>query len=201
MQFDWDGAFWELKRFFPGDPDFTLDNFFRLPYEYVLAAYYKMGVMRMNELHLYEQPIAVQTMLQANANRDPKARKKPFEASDFFCFQPAELQDKPATRYGAAYMKLIEDRELPAWALFCFSAMSNESADSAPSPHYLRGNGVILLAPTWDESGIKGMLIATERKQGPMELEDSSGVTHLVVVPEVNTKVIAQEDAELRILR
>ena len=168
----------------------------------MVAAYFAMNKQSRDELHKQEQPTALLTSVLANVNRDPKQRKKPFEPGDFYVFQPAEAQDRPNGRYGAAYMEMIENRVLPPWALFCFSALSAEAlGHEAPTPCFLQADGAILLGPTWTEEGIKGMFIATEGPRRAVEMLDPEGERHMVVIPEVKTKVIAEEEMTLKILR
>lgn len=166
-----------------------------------MGTYFRLNKMRLEELHRYEQPIALQTAMQANYKRDSKTRKKPFESSDFYVFQPADQQDKPSARYAAAYQKMLADKELPRWALFVFSSLRNEEGATCPTPHYLRGDGVLLLAPRWSEGIVEGMLIATERPAGAMELVDPDGDRHMCIVPAIETKIVAQEQTEIRLLQ
>lgn len=166
-----------------------------------MAAFWRIHSMRQKELHQAEMPQAVNTAMLANVNRDSKSRKKPFEASDFFCYQPFEEQDRPHDRYANCFMKMITDGSLPSWALFVFGSMKGGEADNAPAVYALTAPGIILLGPVWGDGIISGMLIAQERKKGPVELQDPSGNTYMCVVDEIDTKIRAIEDADVRILQ
>ena len=68
-----------MKKGFPGDPEFSANNYWLLPYDYVISAVVNLAKLRARELHEYERPIAILAVQQAEMNRDKKKRKKPFE--------------------------------------------------------------------------------------------------------------------------
>ena len=122
--------FWDLKSFFPGDAEFQLDNFHKLPYEYVYIAHRKAGKLRLRQLNDYEKPIAALTCMTANVNKDSKT--KAFSPSDFFFYRPETDTDGPDGKCGASYLYLIENKMMPPWALFCFKEVSSAAGATAP---------------------------------------------------------------------
>lgn len=182
--------FWALKRFFPGDSDFSRENFKEQPYEYVIAAYNRIWKMRQSELHEYELPIANLAALTANVNAGGK-NKKQYTANDFSMFTPVESLNLPETAAAAAYMFLVKEKMLPSWALFCFKDMKTEA--TPPSFVAFICEDAILLAPQEEELGFKGLLIAQESASSETRTMTSPcGRTVELDIPHVKTKVIAE---------
>ncbi len=187
--------FWLLKHLFPGDPDFTLESYGDLSYGYVLAAVSRGTSARQRHLYEQELPIAQQSAIIANQNRDSKRKKEPFRADDFSFFKPKSLTDLPSAKYGSAAMLMVKEGTFPAWALFCFKELSS-IADTGYTPGVaaLVSENAILLHPVRNGDGYRGMLIARE-SAGNQQLEFShpNGSTVWLTVPPVRTKVVAEE--------
>jgi len=156
--------------------------------------------MQQYELFAYERPIAMQTALHANLNRDPKKRQKPFTAEDYYLYQPRDEQDLPAGRCGAAALELIKQGKFPSWALFCYKELATGADKKPPALLAFISESAILLAPIKTQSGYKGMLIATEEASErylPFEAPDGSIIE--MWVPKVDTKYIARDNVTLRV--
>lgn len=156
--------------------------------------------MYQSELFALERPIAVQTSLHANLNRDSKKRRKPYTPEDYYLYQPREDQSLPAGRAGAAALELIRLRQFPSWALFCYKELALSAADREP-PSLLAfvADDAILLAPTKSVHGYSGMLIATEKASDQwIAFRAPDGTTKELYVPEVPTKFVAQDNVILR---
>lgn len=111
-------------------------------------------------LHSMELPIAQNTALHANMNRDPKKQRKPYSALDFCMFVDRE-QYKPEALAAAAYMRLIEDNRLPPWALFCIADFKHaEPALRSAEEVAIIHESFILLAPVPIEGGWTGLMLA-----------------------------------------
>jgi len=176
-----------------------LNNFYELPFEYVVEAYYQAQKIYQKQLHANERPIALQTSLIANINRDQKKQRKPYGPEDFYLYQPRENQDLPAGRCGAAALALIEQRLFPTWALFCYKQLASGASNHPPALLAFISDDAILLAPTKTDSGYKGMLIVREAASDNWhEFKSPCGRTEVLYVPKVSTKVMAQDDIILR---
>lgn len=185
---------------FPGDPEFSLNSFYELPYEYVIRAYQQAQKLWQRELFAYERPIAIQTSLHANFNRDAKKQRKPYKPEDFYLYQPKDDQDLPTGRCGAAAIALIQKRLFPSWALFCYKelASGSEGASAPPLLAFLSPTA-LLLAPVKVDGGYKGMLIAQEDAGNRwIEFKSPCGRVETLYVPNVPTKVIAQDNMILK---
>ena len=188
--------FWALKRFFPGDSDFSRANFKDQPYEYVIAAYNRIWKMKQNELHQYELPIANLAALTANINSSGSKNKKQYTAEDFSLFTPIDNLNTPETTAAAAYMYLLNEKLLPSWALFCFKEMKTEA--KPPVFVALVCDDAILLAPQEEETGFKGLLIAKESASKQTRVMQSPcGRSVTLDVPHIKTKVIAESSTLL----
>ena len=194
-----DDIFWDLKAFFPGDPEFGLENFYRLPCEYVTLAHHRAMKLRRRQLHEIERPTALLTCLTANSSRDPK--KKAYELDQFFMYPQDPTETGPAGRFGAAYMYLIQTKQLPSWALFCFKEVTKSAGKTVPPVPALFSKDAILLAPKSGPEGYSGLLIALESAEGAQEFTSPCGIRETLIVPHIHTKVIANEDAFLRRLQ
>jgi hypothetical protein len=157
--------------------------------------------VKMEKERLYQQelPIAQQTSLIANQQRDPKRTPEPFKASDFSFFKPVDSSERPSGHYGSAALAMIKAGTFPSWALFCFKQLS-DIAD----PSYVPGvagfvcEDALLLHPIKGEHGYKGLLIARESASNQRrDFTDEKGNTISLSVPPVRTKVIAEEDVTL----
>jgi hypothetical protein len=156
--------------------------------------------MMLDELHQQERPIALQTSVIANQNRDPKKQKKPFMPEDYSYYIPREALNLPGHVYGSAAMVAINMNKFPSWALFCYKQLA-DGADPAykPKDPILLAEDALLLHPIRTPNGIRGMLIALESAGGQTrQFEDLQGTKYTLEVPEVPTKAIAEEDVTLR---
>lgn len=160
----------------------------------------KIGVkMRQEELYQYELPIAQQTSLVANQQRDVKRKREPYNLNDFSFFKPVVSGDNPSSHYGSAALSMVKSGTFPSWALFCFKELS-----SMADPTYIPGvagfvsEDAVLLHPTKTESGYQGFLIARESAGNQLrDFDDGKGNIVSLRVPPVHTKVIAEEDVTL----
>lgn len=186
-----------MKKAFPGDPEYSWDRFYQLPYEYVLLGFYKLAKMKQVELHEMEMPTALNTAVYANSQRDPKSSKKPFGPLDFALYKPLEGEG-PAGYYAACYLKALETKQLPAWALFCLKEVA-PSARGVPASNYaLVAEDAILIGHRQTDQGMKGFLIALESASSQFrEFKDQDGNIHVLTVPVIETKVVAKEDVTL----
>lgn len=170
-----------------------------LPYEYVIEAYSMGNKMRQASLHEDERPIAMLTSMTANAQRDPKRKKEPFTLEDFFLYQPREAQDVPAERYGAAAMGLVKRRMLPSWALTFYAKLAAGAGGVEPALLAFIGEDFLLLAPIKTQNGYSGLLIAMETASRQIRRATSPcGKTVTICLPEISTKIIAEEGHDLR---
>jgi hypothetical protein len=191
-----------LKKGFPGDPEFSRDNYWLLPYDYVISATSNLSKLRGRELHEYERPIAVLAVQQAEMNRDRKKRKKPFELDEFCLYNFENKKDTINPIYGAAALELIKIKEFPIWALFIYKELSERAAESAP-PDVLcyKCDQAIILAPTIEENICRGMLIATELAGSRiLTMQSPCGKELRVRMPPAKAKVIAEENCYLDIV-
>jgi hypothetical protein len=184
---------------FPGDNEFSMGRYGDLSYGYVLNAVTHGMTMDQTDMYHRELPIAQLTSVTANQNRDPKKTPQPYTADTFSFFKPKHLENLPAGYYGSAAVTMVKNGTYPAWALFCFKEL-NSMADPGyvPGLPALVSEDAILLHPIKTENGYKGMLVAREAAGGKMvEFKGSNDVVISLYVPEVKTKVVAEEDVTL----
>ena len=194
--------FWILKSFFSGDSDFTVSNYYNLPYQYVLDAYDFSLKQKQRILHENEAPTSLLCSLIANTNRDPKKNKKPYTMNDFYLYEPQEDQNIPMYVYGAAAMELIRRGLFPKWGLFVYKDLK-QSADGEP-PDLLAfiSEGAILLAPRVKNDSVKGMLICEDKTfNKQIKMESPCGQSLIVTVPSFDGRYVAIEDIELEIVK
>lgn len=188
-----------MKSFYPGDPEFTFSNYPQLPYSYVMLAYINGVKLYQERLHDSERPISMISSILANQHRDPKKSKKQPSYIDFCFYKPRTDEDSASYVYGSAYMKLIKDNKMPGWALFCFKDLSKvENKAYTPKNCALIAEDAMLLHPVKSEFGWTGLLIAKESASGQVRdfISDTGEVVRLNV-PQIHTKVIAEEDVTL----
>ena len=142
-------------------------------------------------------PIALNTAVYANSQRDTKKNPKGFGPLDFCMFKEVD-EDGPSSYYAACYMHLIKQKEMPTWALFCLKDIAG-SAKGTPGPLYaLKTEDAILIGPRHTGEGFKGLLIALESAGGQeRDFVDPEGNIYRLSVPHIPTKVVAQEDVTL----
>lgn len=158
--------------------------------------------MQLDELHYQERPVALLTQITSNIHRDTKKNRKGTPLSEFFMYRRQEVSNLPSGRYGAAMLALIRGGQLPSWALFCYREVTAHAADVAPSLLAFVHPDAMLLAPVSKDGEVEGLLIAKEAaSEKVLEMRSPCGQTITVKMPYVGTKIIAEEDVSLRILR
>jgi len=159
-----------------------------------------MGLqMRQITLHEEERPTSMLMSLTANSQRDPKKKKEPFSLDDFYLYQPRDSQDMPAERYGTAALGLIKRRLMPSWALTFYSKLAASAGGPEPPLLAFIGEDFILLAPVKTSTGYTGLLIAQESASKQIRTASSPCGTNVTIcLPEVSTKIIAEEGHDLR---
>lgn len=193
--------FWKLKHLYPGDPEFSLDNYWQMPYNYVLQALENGIKEERRKLHFHEAPIALQTLLLANINRDPKKQRQPYALDEFFFYQDLDDLNRPAGIYGAAALKLVDLKKFPSWALFAFKALRDGASGPPPPELAYISDDCIVLAPKLEEDKITGMIIGMESSSGQIKvLQSLSGKTFMVEIPEIKGKYYCEENTEIKLL-
>ena len=187
-----------MKKAFPGDAEYSWNRFYQLPYDYVLSGFHKAQQLRREELHELELPVALNTAIYANSQKDPKSRQKPSTMFDFAIYKKVDANG-PDSHYADCYMKLLKSGNLPSWALFCYKEVASSATGSSPSSAYaLIAEDVILVGPRQTELGITGLLIAQESASGQTrQLRSTDGTIHTLRIPLIETKVIAEEGVTL----
>lgn len=171
-----------------------------MPYNYVIEAFEFLGKKRKRQLHEEEAPIALQTSLLANSNRDTKKKKEPYVMEDFFLYQPREDKNIPTSTFGSAAMELIKRKIYPSWALFVFKDLKQSASGPPPSLLAFMGDNVLLLAPIVKENTVKGMLIANESVYGEtVEMTSPCGKTITAVIPTLIGRYSAEENIEMQV--
>lgn len=172
-----------------------------MPYDYVLQALESGIKEERRRLHFSEAPVALQTLLLANINRDPKKQKQPYSLDEFFFYQDAEDLDRPAGIYGAAAMQLVNMKRFPSWALFAFKALRDGASGPAPTELAYMCEDFMVLAPKIDEDQIIGMIIGMEAASGELRvLQSLSGKGYMVQIPEINGKYYCEENVPIKLL-
>ena len=168
-----------------------------MPYEYVMNAYTRVIELRQKELHENERPISMLASILVNQHKDPK-KGKPVAMSDFFLYQPREAAHLPSGRFGAAAHELIKTGDFPSWALFCWKELSQGASGEPPLILAYIASDCMLLAPVAVPGGYAGLLIASESAGNQVrEMVSPCGKTVTLKIPQVQTKVIAEEDVIL----
>lgn len=190
--------FWFLKAYFKGDEEFSYENFYRLPFEYVCSAYSWATKMQQIESHRAERPISLLAAQSANLNRDSKKRKTPFELEDFYLYQPLEEKNLPEARNGASAIWLAKNEMFPAFALFCFPELRKNAGSQTPTIVSYNHPHAILLAPTEKPEGVNGLLIAEKDVSNSIvTMTSPCGLSVRVRIPFINDEVAAEEDVTL----
>lgn len=167
--------------------------------EYPIIAIEASNELYRRQLHDYERPIALMLLQNAEANRDRKKKRKPYELNDFCFYIDNETLNMPAARFGAAGVELQRRGLLPLWALFVYPELKKNADDATlPEPLALISEWAILLAPICENGECSGMLIASHECSGKLqELSTPSGETVSLVMPKFKESVYAWEDASL----
>jgi hypothetical protein len=161
-----------------------------------------LAKIRTRELHEYERPIAILAVQQAEINRDKKKKRKPFEMEDFYLYNNQEDKDSIDSIYGAAAVALIRSNSFPSWALFVYKELLEKAEESiAPTVLCYQCDHAILLAPQVEDTTCKGMLIAVEAaRHRILEMYSPCGKTIRLRMPDIRSKVIAEENCYLDII-
>lgn len=148
-----------------------------------------------------EAPVALQTLLLANINRDTKRQKSAYQLDEFFFYQDAEDKNRPSGAYGAAAMKLISLNKFPSWALFAYRDLKDGAVGPPPEPLAYICEDAMILAPQKKGNLITGMIIGMESASGQLRLmESTTGEKKLVRVLDYTGKYYCQEDASIELL-
>lgn len=135
--------------------------------------------------------------IMVNQSRDPK-KNKPVEMSDFYLYEPKELQNLPSGRFGAAAIELVKQGEFPAWALFCFKQLSQAASGSPPALLAYIGSDCMIIAPVASPEGLTGLFIGMESASDQVrELKSPDGNVVTLKIPFIETKIVAEEDIML----
>ncbi len=138
--------------------------------------------------------------IMVNQSRDPK-KSKPVEMSDFYLYEPRELQNLPSGRFGAAAVELAKHGKFPAWALFCFKQLSQGASGSPPGLLAYIGSDCMILAPVASPGALTGLFIGMESASEQVrELSSPDGKVVTLKIPFIETKIIAEEDLVLPII-
>ena len=147
----------------------------------------------------YERPVALQSSVIANSNRDPKKQKNPYTVMDFMIYKDQDDGSLPISIYGSAALALVSQGRFPHWALFCFKELK-EAADPGYKPGLCAfiTEDAILLHPQRVAEGWTGMLIARETASNQTRVfVGDDGQTHRLTVPLFGDKYYALEGAIL----
>lgn len=167
-----------------------------------MIAIYKASELRRKELHENERPIALQTVMHANINRDVKKRKQPYELTEYCIYGDTSDEKLPNPSIGAAAMKLVSMSMFPNWALFAYKDLK-ATAENGVAPEFLAliCEDAILLAPQGDTGGFYGMLIALESSSGAIrEMISPCGKVYQLLIPKLDAKASAIEDVFLKVI-
>lgn len=156
-------------------------------------------MLEKERLYQNELPVAQQTALIANQQRDTKKKIEPYTLNDFSFFKPVMSGDKPSSHYGSAALAMVKAGVFPSWALFCFKQLADIADPSyTPSLAGFVAEDAILLHPTKTDHGYQGLLIARESAGNQVRnFDDGRGNIVSLRIPPVNTKIIAEEDVIL----
>lgn len=168
---------------------------------YVLEAYENGYKQMLKNLHMKEAPIALQSSIIANANRDTKKKKDGYKMEDFFVYQTKDEMNIPTSRFGAAALELVKRNRFPRWALFVYKDLSTAAEGAPPSILAYEGEDVIILAPLLMRGEIRGMIICLESAYGQERtLTSGNGQGITIMIPEYKGKVYADDEFKTRLL-
>ena len=132
-------------------------------------------------------------------NRDSKKQRKPFSAEDF-CFFIDHQVNKPEARAAVAFMALVREKQLPAWALSFFADFKHGAPTKTPLKELvLKGEQFIMLAPVEIDGGFSGTMIA-EHAVSNKEIEvEHMDMIYTIQVPAFEDYVCAKNNVEVDI--
>lgn len=172
-----------------------------MPSRYVLEALGHVSRLRRRELHENERPTALLTAVYVNSQRTSK-NSKAVAMDSYYLYGDTNDSNKPDARYGAAAMALIDMELFPVWALFVYKDLSSNAQAPKPDPLALMHEDAIILAPVINGPIIKGMLICKETASNKrLKMRNEDGVEWIIDMPNVRSKIIAEENAELTYTR
>jgi hypothetical protein len=187
---------------FPGDPDFHKDNYWQLPFHYVILAIRQANKIIKREAHYAERPIAQLAAIQLN--KTPSKSKKRYSLTDMCLYTSADDLNLPKARYGAA---MLEARRLgiyPSWCLFIYKELLESASGGSPDPciYISEEEDVAVLAPSVDGTHLSGLVILQESASNQIRrLYGPDNKSFWVLIPAVNSKLVADEDMLLTIIR
>ena len=189
-----------MKSIYPGDSEFSLQNYHKLPYSYVILCVRSGIKEHKRRLHELERPTALLTSVLANVNRNSKSRKKPYDMTEFALYLSREDRNLPSGSYGAAALILANSGKFPTWALFCYKELiSGARQGYKPKIVAYIHEDAILLHPRHVQNGVTGFLIARKEASAQcLTFVDEHGDEVRLWVPVINAEVVAEEDITLR---
>lgn len=147
------------------------------------------------ELHAAERPVALGSYIAAKTSSS-KGNKMQIE--DFYMYQPVETKNIARNAAANATVALINSKQFPGWALFCYKDLVANAGGPAPELLAFICNDAILLAPEKVENGYRGLLIAMESSSEKVrQMVSPCGQTLVTRVPRIPTKIIAEDDITL----
>lgn len=187
---------------FPGDPEFHRENYWQLPYQYIILAIRQANKIIKREAHYYERPIAQLAAIQLN--KIPGKNKKRHSMLDLCLYTSADDLNLPKARYGAA---MLEARRLgiyPSWCLFIYKELAEAASGSSPDPciYTSEEEDVAVLAPWVEGTQLRGLVILQESASNQIRrLTGPDNRSYLVRVPQVTSKLVADEDMLLTVIQ
>ena len=98
-------------------------------------------------------------------------------------------------------MAMVADKQLPAWGLFCFKDMKGKATGNRPPLVSFACEDAILLAPVLHGNTYVGLLLAMESASNKKrKMTSPSGMTYWLQIPEIGTKFVAIDGAELQVV-
>ena len=185
-----------LKHHYPSDPDFCRENFWDLPYDYVVTAAHKIQKYMLQDAHIAERPIAQLTSVLYNINRGKKT--KPVTPEQLYLYASRDDLNLPEGRFGVAMLHAIKQKLFPSWALFVYKELKDTAAGPLPDPYIAVCSDVIVLAPLAFGKTLSGLVITQESASNKIrQLATPDGTIYTVRMPPVTTKYMADENWEL----
>lgn len=140
---------------------------------------------------------------QAEINRDRKKRKNPYSIEDFYLYMDATKQNLPSSRYASAFKELLSMGLCPSWTLFVYKDLTSVTdSGKAPDEIALIHPECIILGPDFSDGECRGMLLAMESASNQiLEFQSTSGYCVTLKIPPIKSKVIADEEACLKVYR
>ncbi len=103
---------------------------------------------------------------------------------------------------GAAYMRLLSDGVLPAWAMFCYADFKGlEPSHAEAGTVAMISEHFILLAPVEIDGGYQGLMLAENVVSGQHVEVEFYEQKMVVSVPLFDDYVIAKGDVEVDLVR